>query len=374
MSQFLRDIAVDPDGPTPLYLQVEKAVETSIRENGLKPGDQIPSPSSLAKTLPVSELTVRRAIRRLVRRNILVTRQGRGTFLANGASLAKVLWVCGADFLGGDITPYLIDHLAASRRECERRGQSLEPVWLGDQNTDRVQSFCSPQTARDYRGLMFVRCRDEHPLFVYACENNIPHVYATGHLKWLGKPRTAGSDLRQAIELGLKVLANRGHSRITLLAVAAAREMFEQVLPASGLAVELFELPQHARVSQVESQSYEFMRRLVAEGRVHRGVFMMDDIVARGATRAMLDTAVTASGQVDVVVRCGKQEMIPFGLPVTYVVDDTEEQARQAVRILADQAEGRTDRADHYVSEYRVVSGPPEAIQVREPEQVVFSG
>ena len=61
MSQFLRDAAVDPEGSKPLYLQVEEAVEASIRDNGLKPGDQIPSPTALAKTLPVSELTVRRA-------------------------------------------------------------------------------------------------------------------------------------------------------------------------------------------------------------------------------------------------------------------------------------------------------------------------
>ena len=373
MKDLAREIVLDVTAEQPLYRQIEDGIERMIRRRGLQAGDRIPSPNAFAKALPVNELTVRRAIRRLVRRNILVARQGRGTFVADGAPINQVLWVCGADYCAGDVTPYLTDHLEACRDECANRGLAIEPTWLSSRHPDAVRALCTPETARLYRGLVFLRCEDRHPLFLYARQNHVPHVYVTASRNWEGRPGTVSGHLNQAVQLGLEHLEARGHQEVTLLCVAGYRQDVEDAVAARGVAVELFELPERSRMSQIESESYRFVRHLIAEDRVRRAVFMMDDIVARGATRAMLEAGAAGNGETDVVVRCGRQEMIPFGLPVTYVVNDTGEEARQAVRILVDQIEQRPGGAGHYVSRYRIESGPPAGGDAELAEQVVFS-
>lgn len=61
-------------------------VREAIRTEHAKPGTEgcIPSESRLAKLYGVSIITVRRAVEELVQEGLLVKRQGKGTFVANG--------------------------------------------------------------------------------------------------------------------------------------------------------------------------------------------------------------------------------------------------------------------------------------------------
>ena len=54
-----------------------------IQEKNLQPGDRLPNEQELALLLNVGRSTLREAIRRLVTRNILVVRQGSGTYVSD---------------------------------------------------------------------------------------------------------------------------------------------------------------------------------------------------------------------------------------------------------------------------------------------------
>ncbi|MFN8455937.1 MAG: GntR family transcriptional regulator [Anaerolineae bacterium] len=73
---------IDRELPIPLYSQVRDALLALIQESGLQEGDAIPTESELSRTFEVSRITVRRAIDELVREERLITRQGKGTFVA----------------------------------------------------------------------------------------------------------------------------------------------------------------------------------------------------------------------------------------------------------------------------------------------------
>jgi len=73
---------LDPEAPTPLYLQIKSAIEERIRTGALRPGEALPSERRLAEELGVSRLTVRRALDELVAGGMLERRQGSGTFVA----------------------------------------------------------------------------------------------------------------------------------------------------------------------------------------------------------------------------------------------------------------------------------------------------
>jgi GntR family transcriptional regulator len=64
-------------------MQIKELFVAKLRDGRWSPGDLIPSEIQLAQELGVSQGTVRKAITELVENNVLVRKQGRGTFVAN---------------------------------------------------------------------------------------------------------------------------------------------------------------------------------------------------------------------------------------------------------------------------------------------------
>ena len=66
----------------PLYDQIKVLLTQSLIGGEWRPGDMIPSEIELASRYKVSQGTVRKAIDSLAGENILIRRQGKGTFVA----------------------------------------------------------------------------------------------------------------------------------------------------------------------------------------------------------------------------------------------------------------------------------------------------
>jgi GntR family transcriptional regulator len=66
----------------PLYKQIKILITQSLVAGEWKPGEAIPSEMELAERYKVSQGTVRKAIDELAAENILVRRQGKGTFVS----------------------------------------------------------------------------------------------------------------------------------------------------------------------------------------------------------------------------------------------------------------------------------------------------
>jgi len=80
----------DSGGPgtpafSPLYQQIKGLILQSLQSGEWKPGESIPSEIDLAARYRVSQGTVRKAIDELAAENLLVRRQGKGTFVATHA-------------------------------------------------------------------------------------------------------------------------------------------------------------------------------------------------------------------------------------------------------------------------------------------------
>lgn len=70
---------------SPLYQQIKALMMTSLQRAEWGPGEAIPSEIELAARFKVSQGTVRKAIDELAAENLLVRRQGKGTFVATHA-------------------------------------------------------------------------------------------------------------------------------------------------------------------------------------------------------------------------------------------------------------------------------------------------
>ncbi|WP_316013941.1 GntR family transcriptional regulator [Roseobacter sp. HKCCA0434] len=67
--------------PAPLYLQIRETLIDRMARGEFRPGEALPSEFALAAELKVSQGTVRKALDTLANDNLVLRRQGRGTFV-----------------------------------------------------------------------------------------------------------------------------------------------------------------------------------------------------------------------------------------------------------------------------------------------------
>ena len=81
------DLVISQADRRPMYLQIMEQVRRRIAVGDWAPGHEIPSIRALAASVQVSVITVKRAYLELERAGIIVTRQGKGSFVAESSDL-----------------------------------------------------------------------------------------------------------------------------------------------------------------------------------------------------------------------------------------------------------------------------------------------
>ena len=158
---------------SPLYQQIKVLILQSLQAGEWKPSSAIPSEIELAARFKVSQGTVRKAIDELAAENLLVRRQGKGTFVATHAErqiqyrFLKLIPDNGDPSSEGPAQRHIID--------CKRTRASVDvaralAIRAGDATLQvrRVLSFASVPTiledlwlpAAPFKGLTAERLRD----------------------------------------------------------------------------------------------------------------------------------------------------------------------------------------------------------------------
>jgi GntR family transcriptional regulator len=75
-------LALDPRDPLPLYAQLERGIKAAIAAGTLDVGAQLPTVRQLAVELKINANTVAKVYAELERQEVLTTRRGVGTFVA----------------------------------------------------------------------------------------------------------------------------------------------------------------------------------------------------------------------------------------------------------------------------------------------------
>ena len=104
--------AIDYDSGLPVWIQVKNRIAYLIGSGEFAVGDKLPTVRELAIRLDISYNTVNRAYMDLEREGYIVTRKGRGTFVAERRSV-------GADIAGDNAIELLIDDMI---RTCKYAG------------------------------------------------------------------------------------------------------------------------------------------------------------------------------------------------------------------------------------------------------------
>jgi GntR family transcriptional regulator len=101
----------------PMYLQIMEQIRRRIAVGDWQPGRELPSIRALAAAIQVSVITVKRAYLELEREGVIVTRQGKGSFVASSADI-------GTQLRRGELD----SHLAAAAGIGRELGLTIEDV------------------------------------------------------------------------------------------------------------------------------------------------------------------------------------------------------------------------------------------------------
>ena len=99
------DLTISQADPRPLYQQVKEQIRHRVAIGDWVQGAEIPSIRTLAAAIRVSVITIKRAYLELELEGVIVTRQGKGSFVAERGDLAPSLQSAELD-----------EHLAAALR------------------------------------------------------------------------------------------------------------------------------------------------------------------------------------------------------------------------------------------------------------------
>ena len=205
---------------SPLYQQIKGLILQSLQSGEWKPGEAIPSEMDLAARYRVSQGTVRKAIDELASGNLVVRRQGKGTFVATHAEqniqfrFLKLVPDSGAPGSEGPAQREIID--------CRRLRASADIARiLGLRSGDsvlqarRVLSFAGTPTilediwlpAAPFKGLTAERLANYHgPMYaLFETEFNVRMVRAEEKIR--AEPATDGRELLLKVERGTPLLS-----------------------------------------------------------------------------------------------------------------------------------------------------------------------
>lgn len=83
-------IRIDPSSGVPITRQIMDQIRTSCVTGALKARDRLPSVRELARELAVNQNTILRVYERLTAEGLLDRRHGDGTYVADGATPARL--------------------------------------------------------------------------------------------------------------------------------------------------------------------------------------------------------------------------------------------------------------------------------------------
>jgi DNA-binding transcriptional regulator YhcF (GntR family) len=85
------EVTISQADRRPMYLQIMEQMRHRIAVGDWQPGHEIPSIRAMAVATKVSVITVKRAYLELERAGVIVTRQGKGSFVADNVDLSRQL-------------------------------------------------------------------------------------------------------------------------------------------------------------------------------------------------------------------------------------------------------------------------------------------
>jgi DNA-binding LacI/PurR family transcriptional regulator len=346
--------------PLPLYERIRGELRRQIVTGQLLEGARLATERQLADQFGVSVLTVRQAQDGLIGEGLIAKHQGRGTFVtAAAATRRRVLLVCGlVQEHGAPPSPYFLHSMRYCQEAATAAGLPISTVWLENHPPHPDDAGAEEDRLARHAAFIFLGCNDFHQTLRAVRVKHRLHVN-------LGKaqpdPAAVWFDPREAAALALQALRSQGQAapkRLIVVGTEGTRTGMLALTGASQVGLQSLFIPPCQGAWEYERAAYILVRHLPAADLADAGFIFLDDMVARGGTRALLEAGTSGGASTiatpRVAVVCGRQEIFPYGMPVHFVVHDTAREAQLAVAMIVAGLAGKSQPSCQQ-SHYRLI-------------------
>lgn len=327
---------IDRSKSRPVYQQIQDLVLDRIHDGTWKPGELIESAPKLARKLGISYATVCRAIDVLVARGILTTRSGAGTYVSQTALQRRVLWINGLNLNRGDISPYFLHNFDAGMSIFRQHNIEVDSIWVGlGEDPLSHSNLAQGEVLNRYSGVVLHACHEKHPVRAVLSRYGIESLDL-----FHGIPNSSGLQVQRICSGVL-----REWQSLLGPSVLIIRENlpFENLQDTQRLII-----PGLDGVAANEQWGYRATWLRLEQGNPPAAWLVMDDIVARGVTRAILAHRNKENSQgrpwPKVVVSSSEKTVLWHGFPVDYILVNGQLVIESVILPFVDKLLGRKPR------------------------------
>jgi len=336
---------VHPD--LPKYLHLKEILRARITSGEWQNGAKLPAIHRLVGQYGVSTTTVVKALAELRRDEWVRGEQGKGVFVIKDDLASEVGIVIGFGTLeAASDFPRLLYHSLADLLEADGwhpRIHFVPPGQMGRAARTGFDRLVADLDQRRLRGLIVLGVTFSEELNAAVARNRCPVVYI-GYRGGTGPHYRVVTDCAQITRVAIEHLYDQGARRIAVISAGEPPEHIDPVRRACRSAADSLGIPDVAIISVwpvSEGLGFRAMKRLLSGERHPHGVFIADDIMARGAADALVEMAVDVPGDLRLAVLVNKGSDVKYPVAVSRVELDAADVARAALDIIEGLIEGR---------------------------------
>ncbi len=299
---------VDHKNETSLYIQLKEKLVQELRSRNLKANERFLTFRDIAEQHEVSTITASKAISELVDEGILYCRQGKGTFVGDIDKIKRLfnkdVFNIGATFLDmyNVSSPYLSEVIKGISEGCNRFGYNLQIFATHAPDTMTIDNYVLMRNIKKKHidGLLIASRMDLKDIILLR-ENNVPFVWIGNDLPH-EKVYCVLVDHVYGTFLAIEHLLNLGHKRIGLIRTsveAAIIPTYRVCLEKRGLKFDTEMIKESGEYTQ--ETGYALMKELLNLSNPPTAVFIIDDIVALGAMKAIDEKGLRIPDDISIV-------------------------------------------------------------------------
>lgn len=344
-------MSIDFRDSEPLYKQIIADIRRRISAGELKVGDRLASHRELSGQYGVSLITVKMALKELIRKEILFARAGKGTYVARYAPAADLRSHKTIGLVLEDLSvPLFADVLRTTERLLSEADYALLlSTSSGQMEKEDAQIVRFREIGAD--ALIIASMDHSHRATDTVRElhaQDFPYVM----ISFVDDPEIhyVGVDHEQGAFLATDHLAKKGYDSIGYLGtvpdnrLSGLREAgYRRALAANDIEVDedlIFQLLEGPGWKRMRS-GYEIGIRLASSRQLARAYFVYNDIAAIGLEEALLEAGLRIPDDVALVGFDNIERASFAPVPLTTVRQPVADIGREAVRMLLDLVAGR---------------------------------
>ena len=333
---------VDHKSDTSLYIQLKEKLVQELRSRNLKANERFLTFRDIAERHEASTITASKAISELVDEGILYCRQGKGTFIGN---IDKIRRIDTKDILNIGVTfldmynvssPYLSEVIKGVTEGANSFGFNLQifTTHAAELGSRENHVLMRNITEKHINGLVIASRMDIEDIMMLR-ENEVPFVWVGNDLPH-EKIYCVLIDHVYGTFLAVEHLLKLGHKRIGLIKTsveAAIVPTYRICLEKMGLKFD----PDLIREGEyTQEEGYRLMQELLNLSNPPTAVFIIDDVIALGAMKAINEKGLKIPDDISIVGYGNHSAHLYSPIPLTTVDIHVRKTSRLSLEMLVE--------------------------------------